>query len=106
MFILHKWDGDDFVSVTESAATSEILISAPWPGLQSASYRMVGMWDRRFIQAQELLKSYDRGECSKQTIEEVFQHQLRQLICLEMSEFLVWRKSTFLWQMSFIFGNV
>ena len=80
MFVLHAWEGDDFVPVTESSATSDILTSAPWPGLQSASYRMVGMWDRRFMQAEELLKSHDLGECSKETIDKVFHRQLRQLI--------------------------
>jgi len=80
MFMPHVWDDDDFVPVTESATISDILTSAPWPGLQSASYRMVGMWDRRFMQAEELLKSYDRGECSTETINKVFHRQLRQLI--------------------------
>jgi hypothetical protein len=80
MFMLHVWEDDDFLPVTESTTISEILTSAPWPGLQSASYRMVGMWDRRFMQAEELLKSYDRGECSKETIDRVFQRQLTQLI--------------------------
>jgi hypothetical protein len=80
MFMLHVWDEDDFVPVTESTTISDILTSAPWPGLQSASYRMVGMWDRRFMQAEELLKSYDRGECSRETIDKAFHRQLRQLI--------------------------
>ncbi|MFH1717840.1 MAG: PEP/pyruvate-binding domain-containing protein [Planctomycetota bacterium] len=80
MFMLHAWEGDDFVPVTESSAISDILTSAPWPGLQSASYRMVGMWDRRFIQAEELLESFNRGECSAETIEQVFHRQLRQII--------------------------
>jgi hypothetical protein len=80
MFMLHVWDDDDFVPVTESATISDIFTSASWPGLQSASYRMVGMWDRRFMQAEELLKSYDLGECSKETIDKVFHRQLRQLI--------------------------
>ncbi len=80
MFMLHAWEGDDFVPVTESPAISDILTSAPWPGLQSASYRMVGMWDRRFIQAEELLESFRRGECSAETIEQVFHRQLRQII--------------------------
>ncbi len=80
MFMLHVWDGDNFVPVSESAAISEILTSPPWAGLQSASYRMVGMWDRRFIQSEELLDAYNRGECSKKTIEKVFHRQLKQLI--------------------------
>jgi pyruvate, water dikinase len=80
MFMPHIWDGDTFVPVSESAAISEVLTSAPWPGLQSASYRMVGMWDRRFIQAEEILESYNSGECSKETVERVFYRQLTQLI--------------------------
>ena len=79
-FMLHVWDNDNFIPVTESAAISEVLKSTPWPGLQSASYRMVGIWDRRFIQAEELLESYKRGECSKKAIDNVFKRQLRQLI--------------------------
>jgi len=80
MFMPHVWEGDDFVPVTQSATISEVLTSAPWPGLQSASYRMVGMWDRRFMQAEELLDSYRRGECSQETINGVFRRQLQQLI--------------------------
>ncbi len=80
MFMLHVWDGDTFVPVTESAAISEIVTSTPWPGLPSASYRMVGMWDRRFIQSEELFDAHHRGECSQKTIDQVFRRQLRQLI--------------------------
>jgi len=80
MFMLHVQDGDEFTPVTESTTISNILTSAPWPGLQSASYRMVGMWDRRFIQAEELLESYNSGECSSQTVDKMFRRQLRQLV--------------------------
>ena len=80
MFMLHVRDGDEFTLVTDSTAISNILTSAPWPGLQSASYRMVGMWDRRFIQAEELLESYNNNECSTRTVETMFHRQLRQLI--------------------------
>lgn len=80
MFMLHVWDDDKFTPVTDSTAISNILTSAPWPGLQSASYRMVGMWDRRFIQAEELLESYNQGECSARTVDTMFHRQLKQLI--------------------------
>jgi len=80
MFMLHVRDGDEFIPVTESTTISNILTSAPWPGLQSASYRMVGMWDRRFIQAEELLESYNNGECSARTVDKMFHRQLKQLI--------------------------
>jgi hypothetical protein len=80
MFMLHVRDGDEFTPVTESTTISHILTSAPWPGLQSASYRMVGMWDRRFIQAEELLESYNNNECSARTVDTMFHRQLKQLI--------------------------
>jgi len=80
MFMLHVRDGEGFNPVTDSTAISNILTSAPWPGLQSASYRMVGMWDRRFIQAEELLESYHNDECSTRTVDTMFHRQLRQLI--------------------------
>lgn len=80
MFMLHVWDGDEFKPVTESTTISNILTSTPWPGLQSASYRMVGMWDRRFMQAEELLQSYNSGECSARTVDKMFHRQLTQLI--------------------------
>ena len=80
MFMLHRWQGMDFLPVTESTAISAVLRASPWHGLQSASYRMVGMWDRRFMQAEELLTAYERGDCSQETIDQVFQRQLRQLI--------------------------
>lgn len=80
MFTLHLWQGDDITPVTESTAISAVLRSSPWHGLQSASYRMVGMWDRRFMQAEELLAAYERGECSQEAIDRVFRRQLKQLI--------------------------
>ena len=83
MFMLHVWDNDDFTPVTDSTTISEVLTAAPWPGLPSASYRMVGMWDHRFIQAEELLESYKQGECSRETIQKTFHRQLRQLISLD-----------------------
>jgi len=83
MFMLHVWDNDEFVPVTESTAISDVLRSTPWPGLQSASYRMVGIWDRRFMQAEEILESHNRGECSRETIDKAFHRQLRQLVSLD-----------------------
>lgn len=80
MFMLHAWEKNDFIPITESTTISEVLRATPWPGLQSASYRMIGMWDRRFIQAEEILESHHRGECSKEAVEKIFHRQLRQLI--------------------------
>lgn len=80
MFMPHVWENDNFIPVTASSIISQVLRSASWPGLQSASYRMVGMWDRRFIQAEEVLESYVNGECSQERVQKVFHRQLTQLI--------------------------
>ncbi len=80
MYLLHVWEDDALMPVTQSATTADVLTSGPWHGLQSASYRMVGLWDRRFIQAEEMLEAHARGECPREKIEKIFQHQLTQLI--------------------------
>ena len=80
MYMLHIWDGDDCVPIKESVPISDVMTNAPWYGLQSASYQMVGLWDRRFIHAEEILESYNQGECSEKVVEKTFHRQLRQLI--------------------------
>ncbi|MBN1129676.1 MAG: hypothetical protein JXA71_11850, partial [Chitinispirillaceae bacterium] len=80
MFMLHAWEHDDFVPITDSLTISEVSASVPWYGLPSASYRMVGLWDRRFIQAEDILESFHRGECSSDVVEHVFSRQLRHLV--------------------------
>ncbi len=79
MYMLHLWDGDTFRPVTESTMVSGVITSAPWYGLQSASYRMVGVWDRRFIEAEDILEAHNRGECSRETVGSVFNSQLKQI---------------------------
>ena len=80
MYTLHAWDGDDLVPVADSPSISDVVTSAPWPGLRSASYRMVGMWDRRFMQAEDVLSSYEQGECPKETVDKAFHRLLPQLM--------------------------
>lgn len=80
LFKLHRWEKEDFTPVEESALISDVVTFAPWYGLQSSSYRMVGLWDRRFIQAEEILLSFENGECSRGTVDKVCRHQIEQLI--------------------------
>ncbi len=80
MHMLHRWEGVQFLPVTESATVSDVMTSGPWHGLQSASYRMVGMWDRRFIEAEDTLEAHLRGESSPHAVQSVFLRQLEQLI--------------------------
>lgn len=55
MNMLHVWRGEEFKTVTASAAISEILTSTQWSGLASQS--SVGFWETTFLQARELLRS-------------------------------------------------
>lgn len=92
MHMLHMRVGDDFTPIAESTTVSEVLTSGTWHGLQSASYRMVGLWDRRFIQAEEILESYKIGECSQKTVEKIFHRQLKQLISRDERIYSMTRK--------------
>jgi hypothetical protein len=80
MYTLHAWEKDELVPITDSATISDVVTSTPWPGLQSASYRMVGKWDRRFMQGEDILDSYEQGECTKETVDKAFHRLLPQLI--------------------------
>jgi hypothetical protein len=42
MYNLHVLEKDELRPVTQSPDITEVLSSAPWPGLQSASYRSIG----------------------------------------------------------------
>ncbi|MFO8042259.1 MAG: PEP/pyruvate-binding domain-containing protein [Alkalispirochaeta sp.] len=46
---------ETFRPVTASGDLVPILNARSWPGLRSASYRMVGVWDRAFLEADRLL---------------------------------------------------
>ncbi|MBN1607823.1 MAG: pyruvate, phosphate dikinase [Polyangiaceae bacterium] len=80
MHLYHDREGDAFVPVTDSAVIADIATSGRWPGLESASYRMVEMWDRRFMQAEETLEACQRGEASEEAVELAFERLLTQLL--------------------------
>ena len=79
MFMLHAWEGDDFVPVRQSAMTSEILRSSPWQGRESSSYRQ-DVWNRTFLQAEETLAAVNLGESAPEKAEEYFQRLLRMAV--------------------------
>jgi pyruvate, water dikinase len=80
MFLLHRWDCDVLVPITDSATTAAVTRSSPWPGLQSASYRMIGPWDRRFMQAEGVLLSHHRGDATPEQVSDAFGRIVGQLL--------------------------
>lgn len=83
MFLVHRWEGDNLIPIQNSADTVEALRTAKWAGLQSASYRMIGRWDRGFMQAEQLLEKFEHGEVPKNVVEEYKKHLLPQIISLD-----------------------
>jgi pyruvate, water dikinase len=63
MYMLHVWDGDLFLPVTESSTIAEILTAQPWAGLESVRLRM-GRWNRNFLQAEEVWEDVQVGRRS------------------------------------------
>ncbi len=61
MYMLHAMDGDDFVPVTQSAATTEILSSVPWHRTGPGGYEL-GLWEQTLLEAQE---AWDRSGRSR-----------------------------------------
>ncbi|MEW5817615.1 MAG: PEP/pyruvate-binding domain-containing protein, partial [Spirochaetota bacterium] len=77
---LYGWFDGKFSPIKESAAIAEIITASPWPGLPTASYRMIGVWDKVFMNAEIVMEAAARGEAPKQREKEVFQQILRLII--------------------------
>ena len=58
---LHRQRDDRFVPLASSVHTSRVIRSAGWAGLPTASYRMVGVWDRTFLQAEQAAEACATG---------------------------------------------
>ncbi len=85
MYNLHLWDKerDEFKPIIESAEIAEILTSSPWPGLQSASYRQVGIWEKRFLHAEEILDVFNQGYASIEKVQMNFMRLLQLVVSSE-----------------------
>lgn len=56
MYMLHRWEGDEFKPVTTSLTTAEILANIPQPWLDFSMQRR-DIWNRSFLQAQEIVNT-------------------------------------------------
>jgi pyruvate, water dikinase len=79
MYMLHAWQGNDFVPVTQSAVISAVLAQRPWPGLDSVRLRQ-GMWNRHFLQAEDIWESLQQGQESSEEAVRCFRTLLRMAI--------------------------
>jgi len=79
MYMLHGWEKDAFVPVTESSTISEILTSTPWAGSESARSRL-GVWNRAFLEVEKIVDPASHGECSLERAEDLLRRLLRMLV--------------------------
>ena len=79
MNMLHVWEGDDFVPVTDSVTITEILSEIPWSRLDSASYRL-GFWSSTFAHAEEIQVALKEGKQVKRQAQKLFSQLLRMVI--------------------------
>ncbi len=79
MYMLHHWRGDEFMPVADSSTTAEILTALPWSGLESVRARQ-GVWNRRFLQAEEVWEAIRRGQLPPQAADEHLRALLRMII--------------------------
>ncbi len=63
MYMLHRWAGEDFVPVTSSATTAEILTEVPQPWLDYSLHQQ-DIWTKCFLHAHQIVDatSADRSE--------------------------------------------
>ncbi|TVQ23143.1 MAG: pyruvate, phosphate dikinase, partial [Spirochaetaceae bacterium] len=77
MFMLHHWANGTFVPVKSSAHIAKVIGSSEWPGLASASYRMIGVWDKTFMRAESVVDAVRDGTMSPEYEVEMFAEVLR-----------------------------
>ncbi|MFH1360658.1 MAG: PEP/pyruvate-binding domain-containing protein [Candidatus Omnitrophota bacterium] len=79
MYMLHRWDKEEFAPVTRSSTTAEILTAAPQPWLDFTMQKR-DVWTRNFLQAQEVVNTTrsDSRETWKKS--KLFQRLLRMAV--------------------------
>ena len=79
MHMLHVWEKDSFLPVSESFTISEILTSAGRSPLDSARSRL-GVWNRVFVEAEESVEGVRRGTRKPGGDTKLFKHMLRMIL--------------------------
>ncbi len=78
MYMLHAWEGDNFVPVTGSGKNTEVLSRSPW-NRQRSTNRRVGVWSSVFARAEEVHATLQRGEQPQEDVQALVSQLLRML---------------------------
>lgn len=79
MYLPHLWDGGEFRPLRASAVLAEMLAEIAAERVDSVS-RTLDMWDRKFLQAREVLDGVARGLRPREEAEEIFLRLLRMMV--------------------------
>ncbi|MFW5685532.1 MAG: PEP/pyruvate-binding domain-containing protein [Spirochaetota bacterium] len=79
-FSFFRQDDEQFVPVDESPEIAAVMESSPWAGLRSASYRLVGLWDKTFMRAETVLDATELGEMPVSRADAAFRELVRLII--------------------------
>ena len=79
MHMVHAWQADTFVPVTDSHTIAEVLASAGRSPLDSVSSSL-GVWNRAFLEAEETLERVKRHTASPAQADELLERMLRMVI--------------------------
>lgn len=76
MYMLHAWEGDRFIPISDSSTIAEILTAKPWMGLDAVRFRL-GRWNRTFLRAERIWELQQRGEHGGEEARDAFRSLVR-----------------------------
>jgi pyruvate, water dikinase len=79
MYMPHTWQGSEFIPVTQSITTTEILHDIPWNRLDIANYHL-GFWSSTFARAEKVQADLDQGAPPPHDLEDFTEHLRRMMI--------------------------
>jgi len=79
MYLPHVWDEGAFRPLTESAVLSEVLVDLTERRVDAVS-RTLDMWDRKLLQAREVLEEVQLGVRPEGEAAEIFRRLLRMMV--------------------------
>ncbi len=79
MYLPHVWENDAFLPVTQSAVLSEVLVAITEQRVDSVS-RTLDIWDRKFLQAREILDGVKSGALPPSEAEDIFRRLIRMMV--------------------------
>ncbi len=79
MYMLHRWEGEDFIPVLNSSTTAEILTGVPQPWIDYSAHQQ-DIWTRSFLKAQEFVETNAVERLTDQTCDILFLRLVRMAV--------------------------